>query len=136
MDAPLSTLQWDRGALEAACDRAATVRAGVEAYLGRSVFGAGGSVIVRVRLSRVEENGRARVVAAGRCGWSSDRAWPRPEHRDRCSGSDGGRDCERGDANCVGRRGQGRNQLREAGRRRPQFGKPRPGFGRHGGTCE
>ena len=75
MDAPLSVLQWDRGALEAQCDRAATVRAGVEAYLGRSVFGAEGPLVVRVRLSRVEENGRARVVAKVTQETSDGRAW-------------------------------------------------------------
>jgi hypothetical protein len=75
MDAPLSVLQWDRGALEAECDRAATVRAGVEAYLGRSVFGAEGPLVVRVRLSRVEENGRARVVAKVTQETSDGRAW-------------------------------------------------------------
>ena len=75
MDAPLSVLQWDRGALEAECDRSATVRAGVEAYLGRSVFGAEGSVVVRVRLSRVEENGRARVVATVTQETNDGRAW-------------------------------------------------------------
>ena len=75
MDAPLSMLQWDRGGLEAACDRAATVRAGVEAYLGRSVFGAEGSLIVRVRLSRVEENGRTHVVAKVTQETSDGRAW-------------------------------------------------------------
>ncbi|MEO8900015.1 MAG: hypothetical protein ABI488_00465 [Polyangiaceae bacterium] len=75
MDAPLSVLQWDRGALEAECERAATVRAGVEAYLGRSVFDAEGSLVVRVRLSRVEENGRARVVATVTQETSDGRAW-------------------------------------------------------------
>jgi hypothetical protein len=75
MDAPLTVLQWDRGALEAECDRAATVRTGVEAYLGRSVFGAEGAVVVRVRLSRVEENGRAHVVAKVTQETSDGRAW-------------------------------------------------------------
>ena len=61
--APQAVLQWDRGALEAECDRAAVVRAGVEAYLGRAAFGAEGGVVVRVRLSRIHEQNGARVVA-------------------------------------------------------------------------
>jgi len=73
MDA--AVLLWDRGALEAECDRAATVRAGVEAYLGRSVFDAEGSLVVRVRLSRVAANGRARVVANVTQETSDGRAW-------------------------------------------------------------
>jgi hypothetical protein len=75
MDAPLSVLQWDRGALEAECDRAATVRAGVEAYLGRSVFGDEGPLLVRVRLSRTKENGRTRVVAKVTQETRDGRAW-------------------------------------------------------------
>jgi len=51
------------------------VRAGVEAYLGRSVFGDEGSLVVRVRLSRVEQNGRARVVAKVTQETSDGRAW-------------------------------------------------------------
>jgi hypothetical protein len=61
--APDATLYWDRGALEAECDRAAVVREGVETYLGRSVFAVDGSLVVRVRLERVQEAGRGRVVA-------------------------------------------------------------------------
>ena len=60
--APQAVLTWDSGQLQAACERAAVVRQGVEAYLGRSVFAATGDVVVRVRLSRGDEP-RARVVA-------------------------------------------------------------------------
>ncbi|HEY6078594.1 MAG TPA: hypothetical protein VIW29_07315 [Polyangiaceae bacterium] len=63
MDAPLAVLQWDRGALEADCERGASLQAGVEAYLGRAAFGSEGSMVIRVRLTRVEEKGLARVVA-------------------------------------------------------------------------
>jgi hypothetical protein len=60
--APEAVLTWDRGQLEAGCERAAVIRQGVEAYLGRSVFAPTGDVVVRVRLSRGNERG-ARVVA-------------------------------------------------------------------------
>lgn len=60
--APQAVLTWDRGQLHAECERAAIVRQGVEAYLGRSVFATTGDVVVRVRLSRGDEPG-ARVVA-------------------------------------------------------------------------
>ncbi|HEX2876432.1 MAG TPA: hypothetical protein VHP33_34500 [Polyangiaceae bacterium] len=63
MDVPQAVLEWDRGALEAECERAATVQAGVEAYLGRSVFSSDGELVVQVRLSRVAEAGVPRVVA-------------------------------------------------------------------------
>ena len=63
MDVPQAVLQWDRGALEAECDRATTIQAGVETYLGRSVFSRGGELVVQVRLSRIEEAGSSRVVA-------------------------------------------------------------------------
>lgn len=56
-------LHWDRGALEIECDRSAQVQAGVESYLGRSAFSKDAATAVRVRLSRVKEGGRARVVA-------------------------------------------------------------------------
>lgn len=61
--APQAVLHWDHGALEAECDRAAVVRAGVEAYLGRSVFAADGEALIRVTLSRVVERGSKHVVA-------------------------------------------------------------------------
>jgi len=57
-----AVLRWDRGQLEAECERATVVQQGVEAYLGRSVFAASGEIVVRVRLSRSNEPG-ARVVA-------------------------------------------------------------------------
>lgn len=60
--APDAVLTWDRGQLQAECERAAVVRQGVEAYLGRSVFAPTGSVVVRVRLSRGDGPG-ARVIA-------------------------------------------------------------------------
>ena len=63
MDAPQAVLEWNRGALEAECERGAAVQAGVETYLGRSVFSRDGEVVVQVRLSRVEEAGASRVVA-------------------------------------------------------------------------
>lgn len=61
--APQAVLQWDRGALEAECDRAAVVQAGVEAYLGRIVFAADGAALIRVSLRKVEELGRMRLIA-------------------------------------------------------------------------
>ena len=63
MDAPQAVLEWNRGALEAECERGAAVQAGVETYLGRSVFARDGELVVQVRLSRVEEAGTSRVVA-------------------------------------------------------------------------
>jgi hypothetical protein len=64
MDAPPdAVLQWDRGSLGVECERAATVREGVEAYLGRPVFVEDGKLVVRVALSFVEENAGRRVVA-------------------------------------------------------------------------
>jgi hypothetical protein len=63
MDVPQAVLEWDRGALEAECERATMVQAGVETYLGRSVFSRDGELVVQVRLSRVEEAGTSRVVA-------------------------------------------------------------------------
>lgn len=63
MDATPAVLVWDRGGLEAECERAAVVRQGVETYLGRTVFADSGERIVRVRLSRVDEQGKRHVVA-------------------------------------------------------------------------
>jgi hypothetical protein len=63
MDVPQAVLEWDRGALEVECERAATVQAGVETYLGKSVFSRGGELVVQVRLTRVEEAGASHVVA-------------------------------------------------------------------------
>ncbi len=63
MDASQAVLEWDRGALEIECERSAVVRDGVEAYLGRKLFADAGDVTVRVSLSRVQEQGRARVEA-------------------------------------------------------------------------
>jgi hypothetical protein len=60
--APEAVLTWDRGQLQAQCERAAVIRQGVEAYLGRSVFAATGDLVVRVRLARSNDPG-ARVVA-------------------------------------------------------------------------
>jgi hypothetical protein len=87
MEAPQAVLQWDRGALEAECERAATVQADVEAYLGRAVFTADGSLVVRVRLARVEDNGRVRVVARVTQETSDGRAWGERE-------VEGGASCE------------------------------------------
>lgn len=63
MDATPAVLLWDRGALEAECDRAAIVRRGVEEYLQRAVFADAAGKVVRVRVSRIVENGKPRVVA-------------------------------------------------------------------------
>jgi hypothetical protein len=63
MDVPQAVLEWDRGTLGAECERAESVRAGVDAYLGRAAFAASGDVIVSVRLARVNEGGVSRVVA-------------------------------------------------------------------------
>lgn len=87
MEAPQAVLQWDRGVMGAECDRAANVRADVEAYLGRTVFTAEGSLIVRVRLTRVEDNGRMRVVARVTQETSDGRAWGERE-------VEGGASCE------------------------------------------
>lgn len=75
MDAPQAVLHWDRGTLQVECERAAIVQAGVEAYLGRPVFGAAGELIVRVRLAGVEDKGRTRVVATVTQETSDGRAW-------------------------------------------------------------
>lgn len=75
MDAPLAALQWDRGVLEAECERGATVKAGVEAYLGRTVFDADAPVVIRVKLARREENGRARVIAKVAQETNDGRTW-------------------------------------------------------------
>lgn len=63
MDLPQAVLEWDRGALEVECERAAGVQAGVETYLGRSVFSSEGELVVRVALARLEDAGGSRVVA-------------------------------------------------------------------------
>jgi hypothetical protein len=63
MDATPAVLVWDRGTLEVECERGALVREGVETYLGRSVFADSGGSTVRVKLSRIEEAGKRRVVA-------------------------------------------------------------------------
>jgi hypothetical protein len=64
MDDSQAVLSWDRGVLELECDRSATVREGVEAYLGRKVFASSGDVIVRVTLSsKLEAQGKRRVEA-------------------------------------------------------------------------
>jgi hypothetical protein len=75
MDALTSVLIWDRGTLEAECERGASVREGVEAYLGRTVFADAGGNVVRVRLSRVEEQGKRRVVARVTQEDASGKAW-------------------------------------------------------------
>jgi len=75
MDATPAELLWDRGSLEAECDRAKVVRDGVEAYLQRSVFVDSASNVVRVRLSRVSENGKRHVVAQVSQEDQSGRAW-------------------------------------------------------------
>lgn len=72
MDAPQAVLHWDRGALEIECDRAAVVKAGVEAYLGRSAFAEDAEVTVRVSLSRGERQG---VVADVSQEDASGRIW-------------------------------------------------------------
>jgi len=73
--APEVALHWDRGALGIECDRAAQVQAGVESYLGRSAFARDASNAVLVRLSRVEENGRVRVVASVSQEDGTGKAW-------------------------------------------------------------
>ncbi len=61
MDVPQAVLEWDRGALEAECDRSAKVQAGVETYLGRRVFSRDGDVVIRVTLSRTEKGAENRA---------------------------------------------------------------------------
>lgn len=68
MDVPQAVLQWDRGALEVECERAASVQQGVETYLGRKVFAADGETVVRVTLSRVDEHVVANVSQADATG--------------------------------------------------------------------
>ncbi len=60
---PRASLEWDRGALAADCERATVVRQGVETYLGRAVFVADGAIVVRVRLELVNDAGGPHVVA-------------------------------------------------------------------------
>jgi hypothetical protein len=62
--APQAILHWDRGVLGVECERGAVVQAGVEAYLGRSVFAADGSLLVRIKLARHEQHGSSHVVAS------------------------------------------------------------------------
>jgi hypothetical protein len=52
MDEAQAQLLWDRGTLEAQCERAQQVREGVEVYLGRVVFSADAELKVRVRVAR------------------------------------------------------------------------------------
>ena len=47
-----AVLIWDQERLAPACEHSAAVKAGVEAYLGRAVFGADPSLVIRVRISR------------------------------------------------------------------------------------
>lgn len=75
MDVPPAVLQWDRGSLQAECERGAIIQAGVEAYLGRPVFGAAGELVVRVSLTAVEDKGGTRVVAKVTQETSDGRAW-------------------------------------------------------------
>lgn len=75
MDVPQAVLEWDRGTLEAECERADSVRAGVEAYLGRAAFSASGEVTVSVRLARVEASGVSRVVATVQQRDGSGKVW-------------------------------------------------------------
>jgi hypothetical protein len=75
MDDSQAVLTWDRGVLEAECDRSAPVREGVEAYLGRKVFGATGDVVIRVSLERVQERGQRRVEAKVTQEDSQGRTW-------------------------------------------------------------
>ena len=46
-----AVLIWDQHGSAKACDRSEAVKAGVEAYLGRAVFGAEPSLTIRVRIS-------------------------------------------------------------------------------------
>ncbi|HYP90854.1 MAG TPA: hypothetical protein VEQ59_21955, partial [Polyangiaceae bacterium] len=75
MEATTAVLVWDRGTLEAECERGALVREGVETYLGRAVFTDSGGHIVRVKLARLEEQGKRRVVATVTQQDESGRAW-------------------------------------------------------------
>lgn len=63
MDATPVVLVWDRGTLEAECERASIIKDGVETYLSRAIFADSAERSVRVQLSRVEEHGRRRVIA-------------------------------------------------------------------------
>src|SRR5690349_3777945 len=47
-----AVLIWDQGPSAPECERAAAVKAGVEAYLGRPVFGADPALVIRVRVAR------------------------------------------------------------------------------------
>src|SRR6478752_3285196 len=75
MDAPAAVLLWDRGSLEAECERASVIKDGVEVYLGRQVFAESGATTVRVQLSRVDEQGKRRVIARVTQEDGSGRTW-------------------------------------------------------------
>lgn len=67
-----AVLVWDQR-LAPHCDRSEAVKAGVEAYLGRPVFGAGSSLVIRVRILRPTIGGP--TVATVTQEDESGRAW-------------------------------------------------------------
>jgi len=68
-----AVLVWDQERLAKACDRSAAVKAGVEAYLGRNVFGPNPSLVIRVRIARAAR-GNATVATVTQED-ESGRAW-------------------------------------------------------------
>jgi len=68
-----AVLVWDQERLARDCDRSGAVKAGVEAYLGRGVFGAEPSLVIRVRVSRAAGGGP--TVATVTQEDESGRAW-------------------------------------------------------------
>jgi hypothetical protein len=78
-----AVLIWDQERLAQACDRSEAVKAGVEAYLGRPVFGAQPSLTIRVHIS--EASGGVTVATVSQED-GSGRAWGER--------SVTGRDCE------------------------------------------
>lgn len=68
-----AVLVWDQERLAPGCDRSEAVKAGVEAYLGRGVFGAAPSLVIRVRISPAVQ-GRPTVATVTQED-GSGRAW-------------------------------------------------------------
>jgi len=68
-----AALIWDRGTLTRECDRSDAVKASVEAYLGRSVFSADASLLIRVRVTRESNDAPPLAIVTQEDG--SGRTW-------------------------------------------------------------